>query len=191
MYPKKVTHHGMQTVALAMGTLKFHRFLVFWFFFWGFLVHYIQSTSFFSPSDSKWHDSEQNHWFLLGYRHCLAQSCGRGNILALPLDDSATKTAKKLCSTKCPDGPAVMESTLKMFAKVCAGQLQSRTSAVDPGILVRPCAVLDSAKLVAEGIRQVCHKKRANEGCDGILKCAFHGHHFALRHKLRMRCIIV
>jgi hypothetical protein len=69
---------------------------------------------------------KQNHLFLLGYSHCLAQSCGGGNIFALPLDDGVSwhkNPLPKSCvpAKQClPHGPAVMESSLKMIAKVCA-----------------------------------------------------------------------
>ena len=153
----------------------------------------------FSPSDSEWHDSEIKPLIFAGLQPLPGPKLWRREYLCSPpgrWSQLAQKPfAKKLCSSKAMPTPwsscygIKFENDCKSLCKTF--QLQSRTSAVDPGFFVIPCAVLDSAKLVAEGIRQVCHKKRANEGCNGILKCAFHGHHFALRHKLRMLCIIV
>lgn len=42
----------------------------------------------------------------------------------------------------------------------------------------RAATVLISPKLIAKGVRQVCHEQGANEGGNGVLKGALHRHDF-------------
>lgn len=178
----------MQMVALAIGTLKFHRFLVFWIFFWHVLTFGLRMA---------WLRNKTTY-FCWATAIAWPKAVAEGISLLSPwtMESAGTKT---LCqkavfqqSNAYPMVQLLWNQVWKWLQKSVQDFSASKQNLSSrPRIFVIPCAVLDSAKLVAEGIRQVCHKKRANEGCNGILKCAFHGHHFALRHKLRMLCIIV